>query len=42
MTEAMYDLMYIIDIVCRCIMFLSITIAVWVWLWRGRRYWKKK
>ena len=37
MSEAMYDLLYIIDIVCRCLMFLTITIGIWVYLWKGRK-----
>ena len=37
MSEAMYDLLHIIEISCSCIMYLTITIAIWVYLWKGRK-----
>ena len=37
MTEAMYDLMYIIDTIVRDIKYLTITIGIWVYLWKGKK-----
>lgn len=36
MSEAMFDLLYIIDVLVRCIMMLAISITCCVWIRRGR------
>ena len=45
MSDAVFDLLWIAEIICRCAMFLSLTVIIWVSLWnrsvsgRVRRIW---